>query len=303
MFKAIKQTLRTMAAVVAVAGTIATPAAVHAEEGKKIRIGWTAWSDAEAVTNVAKQLLEKRLGYKVELVMADIGIQYNGVAKGDLDVMLMSWLPTTHKAYWEKVSGQVEDLGILYDNARLGWVVPEYVPANEVKSIDDLKKPGVAKKFKNQIQGIDPGAGLMRASAETVKTYGLNDYRLQNASDAAMVLALDRAIKRGDWIVATSWAPHWMFAQYKLRFLDDPKATLGGAEAIHAVARKGFEKDFPKAAAFIKAFKIPLADLQEIMLKAKESSYEKEAAAYIQSHPKLVEQWLSGAGSVASASQ
>lgn len=298
MFKTIKQAFRKMAAAVTVASVIATPAIAHAE-GKTIRIGWTAWSDAEAVTNVAKQLLEQRLGYKVELVMADIGVQYNGVAKGQLDVMLMSWLPNTHKAYWEKVHDQVEDLGVLYDNARLGWVVPTYVPESEVKTIEDLKKPGIADKFHHQIQGIDPGAGLMRASEGTVKAYGLDDYRLTTASDAAMVLAVDRAIKRNDWIVATAWAPHWMFAQYKLRFLDDPKQSLGGDEGIHAVARKGFEKDFPKAAAFIKSFKIPLADLQTIMLKAKESSYEKEAAAYIKSHPQMVDEWLHNANAVA----
>ncbi|MBT0964157.1 glycine betaine ABC transporter substrate-binding protein [Denitromonas iodatirespirans] len=290
MFNAMKLAVRKFAAVLAVSCAVA-PMAAHAAE-KTIKVGWTAWSDAEAVTNVAKQLLEKRLGYKVELVMADVGIQYNGVAKGDLDVMLMSWLPTTHQAYWEKVSSQVEDLGILYDKARLGWVVPDYVPESEVKSIEDLKKPEIAKKFKKQIQGIDAGSGLMRASAEAVKAYGLDDYKLVTASDAAMVLSIDRAIKRDNWIVATSWAPHWMFAQYKLRFLEDPKKTLGGEEAIHAVGRMGFEKDFPKAAAFIKSFKIPLADLQDIMLKAKDSSYEKEAAAYIESHPEMVEKWL-----------
>jgi glycine betaine/proline transport system substrate-binding protein len=62
-------------------------------------------------------------------------------------------------------------------------------------------------------------------------------------------------------------------------------------------------KAMKQAAAFIKAFKIPLADLQDIMLKAKESSYEKEAAAYIQSHPQMVDQWLRGAVSVAGATQ
>jgi glycine betaine/proline transport system substrate-binding protein len=49
-------------------------------------------------------------------------------------------------------------------------------------------------------------------------------------------------------------------------------------------------KAMKQAAAFIKTFKIPLADLQDITLKAKESSYEKEAAAYIQSHPQMVGQ-------------
>jgi glycine betaine/proline transport system substrate-binding protein len=271
---------------------IAFAAPALAADGKAVRIGWTAWSDAEAVTNIAKQVIEQKLGYKVELVMTDIGLQYQGVAKGQLDVMLMAWLPTTHKSYWDKLSGEVVDMGVLYDNAKLGWAVPAYVPEKQLGSIADMNKPEVQKLLKNQVQGIDPGAGLMKASENALKSYKLDSYKLLTGSDAAMVIALDRAIKRKEWIVVTSWTPHWMFSKYQLRYLQDPNQALGGAEAVHAVGRKGFEQDFPKAAAFVRNFKIPLAHLEGIMLRAKDGSYETEAAAYIKAHPEMVEQWL-----------
>ncbi|MDP3653247.1 MAG: glycine betaine ABC transporter substrate-binding protein [Rhodoferax sp.] len=292
MIRHIKKIFRPLVMAFAVTATLAGSPAVHAQEKKTIRIGWTAWSDAEAVTNIAKQLLEKRLDYKVELIMTDIGLQYQGVAKGNLDIMLMSWLPTTHKAYWDKLSNDVVDMGILYDNAKLGWAVPDYVPVSEVKSIEDLNKPGVRDKFKSQVQGIDPGAGLMMASERTIKSYDLAGYKLLTGSDAGMIVALDRAMKRKEWIAVTTWTPHWMFSKYKIRYLEDPKQALGGAEAIHAVARKGFEKDFPKAAAFIKNYKISISDLEGVMSKAKDSSYEKEAAAFIKANPELVNKWL-----------
>lgn len=295
MFSKLRQAFKHAIGAAMIVSAAAGATGAHAVEQKTIKIGWTAWSDAEAVTNIAKQLLEQRLGYKVELVMTDIGLQYQGVAKKQLDVMLMAWLPNTHKAYWDKLSGELVDLGILYDNAKLGWAVPDYVPASELSSIADLNKPEVAKKLKSQIQGIDPGAGLMRASEQALKDYNLSGYDLRTGSDAAMIVALDRAMTRKDWIVVTTWNPHWMFSKYKVRYLEDPKKSLGGAEAIHAIGRKGFDQDFPKAAAFIKNFKIPLADLEGIMAKAKDSSYEKEAAAYIASHPELVASWLKDA--------
>jgi glycine betaine/proline transport system substrate-binding protein len=270
---------------------VAAPAAEHAV----IRIGWTAWSDAEAVTNIATEVLEKRLGYKVELVMTDIGLQYAGVARGNLDVMLMAWLPTTHKAYWDKVSGEVVDLAVLYDQARLGWAVPTYVPESEVSSIADLAKPSVRERLHGVIQGIDPGAGLMRASERTLADYTLTGYRLVSASDAGMIVALDRAIKRNQWIVVTTWSPHWLFARYPVRYLSDPKGSLGGAEAIHALARKGFESDFPRASAFLKRFKFTIPELEALMLRAKDSSYHDEAVAWIRTHPQRVEQWLANA--------
>jgi glycine betaine/proline transport system substrate-binding protein len=292
MLKKVTRALSGMLAAAVLTLPIIATSPAQAADDKPVRIGWTAWSDAEAVTNIAKQVLEQRLGYKVELVMTDIGLQYQGVAKGSLDVMLMAWLPITHSGYWQKLSGDLVNLGTIYDNTKLGWAVPAYIPESEVKTIDDLKKPEVQKKLNGQIQGIDPGAGLMKASETTIKAYGLNNYQLLSASDSAMVAALDRAIKRNEWIVVTTWTPHWMFSRYKLRYLADPKQSLGSAESVHALSRKGFDHDFPKAAAFLKNFKIPLADLEGIMLRAKDSSYEKEAAAYIKSHPEMVDKWL-----------
>ncbi len=270
-----------------------TPLAVLANT-KPVRIGWTAWADAEAVTNLAKLILEQRLAQKVELVMTDVALQYAGLQRGQIDLMLMAWLPSTHKGYWEQVKGDVEDLGPLYTGAKLGWAVPDEVPVSELRSIEDLKKPQVRDKLAGRIQGIDAGSGLMKLSEAALKTYGL-DYRLQTASDAAMVSALDRAIQRKQWIVVTTWSPHWMFSQYKLRYLEDPKQSLGGSESIHALARKGFSADFPKAASFVRNMKMPLPDLEAMMLKARSSSPAAEATAYIASHEDTVNRWLAGA--------
>ena len=271
-----------------------TPLSVLAQ-AKPIRIGWTAWSDAEAVTNIAKLILEQRLAQKVELVMTDVALQYAGLERGQIDLMLMAWLPGTHQSYYEKVKGSVENLGALYTDAKLGWAVPADIPVATLKTIDDLKKPEVMEKLGGKIQGIDAGAGLIKLSEAAIKTYGL-DYKLLTASDAAMVSALDRAIQRKQWIVVTTWSPHWMFSQYKLRYLEDPKQVLGGAESIHALARKGFSADFPAAAAFIRNLKISLADLEGVMLKARDSNAAKEAAAYIASHGEQVNRWVAAAG-------
>jgi len=269
-----------------------SPLALRAE-ARPIRIGWTAWSDAEVVTQMAKLILEQKLGQKVELVMTDVALQYAGLQRGQLDLMLMAWLPGTHKSYWEQVKGDVEDLGALYTGARLGWAVPDEIPVSTLRSIEDLAKPEVREKLGGHIQGIDAGAGLMKLSEQAIKAYGL-DYKLLTASDAAMVSTLDRAIQRKQWIVVTTWSPHWMFSQYKLRYLEDPKQVLGGSESIHALARKGFSAAYPKAAAFVRNMKVPLPDLEAVMLKARDTSAAKEAAAYVAAHGDVVQHWLGG---------
>lgn len=277
------------------AGVFFAVAPVQAQEGKAIRIGWTAWSDAEVVTKAAKQILEEQLGYKVELILADIGLQFQGIAKGDLDAMLMAWLPLTHGPYWEKFSDQVIDMGTIYGGAKLGWAVPAYIPESDLKTIEDLAKPEVKEKLDGKIQGIDPGSGLMQASQKVLEEYGLKDYNLISASDAAMTAALSRAIQRDEWIVVTAWSPHWMFARWDLRYLEDPKGALGGEEKVHAVSRKGFKEDFPRAAAFIENYKLSLEDLQGIMFKATESSYEEAVDEYLKANPEMIEQWIAPA--------
>lgn len=260
---------------------------------KSIRIGWTAWSDAEFVTKLAARILEDEMDYDVELIQTDIAPQYQGLSTGDIDIMLMSWQPGTHADYIEKLGDKLVNLGLLYTHARLGWVVPAYIPESEVSSIADLKQAGVKDKLDDTITGIDPGAGLTRLSKQAIEDYGL-DYELQISSGAGMTAALDRAIRRNEWIVVTGWSPHWMFGKYDLRYLDDPKGVLGRFERVHAVARKGFYQDDIEAAGFISRMQLPIDDLQAAMYDAQGSSYEEAVTRYIENNPDRIRYWITG---------
>ncbi len=269
-----------------------TASAGLAQEKKPVKIGWSAWSDAEFVTKLAAKLIKDELGQEVELVQTDVAPLYQGVSRGDLDFMMMAWLPQTHADYYSRIKDKVETLGTVYDGAKLGWVVPAYIPESEISSIEDLKKPEVMEKLKNTVQGIDPGAGLTRLSQEALKTYELGDYKLQISSEAGMLTTVERAYRSEDWFVATSWSPHWMFGKYKLRYIDDPKKALGEAEHVDVLARKGFKQDNPEVAAFMSRMKLPLSDLEAAMFTAQETSYEEAVTKYISDHPDQIKAWV-----------
>jgi hypothetical protein len=93
-----------------------------------------------------------------------------------------------------------------------------------------------------------------------------------------MAVALERAVRRNEWIVLTEWSPHWMFGAYDLRYLNDPKGVLGSFERVHAVARIGFYQDNVEAAAFFSRVQLPIDDLQKAMYDAQETSYEEAVA-------------------------
>ncbi|NWD66638.1 glycine betaine ABC transporter substrate-binding protein [Pseudomonas gingeri] len=206
------------------------------------------WAESVASTFVAAEVIRQKLGYGVKLMPVAAGIMWQGVATGKLDMMVSAWLPVTHGEYWEKNKDKVVDYGSNYTGAKIGLIVPEYVSA---KSIEDLKSE---ESFGKKIVGIDAGAGVMIAADKSIKEYGLDGYRLQASSTAAMTSELRRAYAKHQPIVVTGWAPHWLFAKWKMRFLDDPKAVFGAAEHVDNVGSQELVSKAPEVAEFLKKF-------------------------------------------------
>lgn len=276
------------------AGGLARPALAQARQ--KVTLGYAPWADAEFVTKLAAKLMRDRLNVEPALMQSDIAPLYQGITRGDVDAMLQLWLPETHADYWKRIEDKVDRLGVLYTDAKLGWVVPGYVPEEELNSFADLRNDEVRKKLGGIVQGIEPGAGLTRVSREALKTYGLDEaYRLQESSEAAMISMIERSMRRKKWVVATAWSPHWMFGKYDLRYLADPEKAMGGSEQVYAIARKGLKEQSPGVANLLTRMNLPLDELQKAMLDAQETSYDKAVENYIAGHKDRVESWLKAA--------
>ncbi|AKS05514.1 glycine betaine ABC transporter substrate-binding protein [Pseudomonas trivialis] len=268
--------------VVAMSSTLASA------DSKTLSIGYVdGWSDSVATTHVAAEVIKQKLGYDVKLQAVATGIMWQGVATGKLDAMLSAWLPVTHGEYWAKNKDKVVDYGPNFKDAKIGLIVPEYVKA---KSIEDLKTDTT---FKNKIVGIDAGSGVMLKTDEAIKQYGL-DYKLQASSGAAMIAELTRAEDKQESIAVTGWVPHWMFAKWKLRFLDDPKGIYGAAETVNSIGSKGLEKKAPEVAAFLKKFQWASKDeIGEVMLAIQEGAKPDAAAKdWVAKHPERVAEWV-----------
>jgi glycine betaine/proline transport system substrate-binding protein len=264
-----------------------------AASGKKdvVKIAYVEWSCATASTNLVKAVLTEKLHKKVEIVPVSAAAMWQAVASGDVDAMVTAWLPVTHGAYLDKVKNKVDDLGVIVSGAKIGLVVPDYVT---IDSIADL--PANKAKFGGKIIGIDPGAGLMAKTEKALTDYDLKGFKLVEGSDATMTAALGDAVKHKNWIVVTGWTPHWMFGRWGLKYLSDPKNVFGGEETIHAVARKGLEKDKPEVYAFLSRYKLPMADLQALMAANKDNGKPyANAKKFAADHKDLVGSWLHAA--------
>ncbi|GAA3737810.1 glycine betaine ABC transporter substrate-binding protein [Spinactinospora alkalitolerans] len=262
------------------------------EEGegpKEISIGLIPWEEGIAVTNMWKVILEEK-GYEVTVENVDVAPLYQGMAQGDIDLFMDTWLPDTHGDYWEEYGEQVEDVGVWYDNATLELTVPSYV--EDVDSIEDLV--GKADEFGGEIVGIESGSGLVRTTKEeAVPAYGLEEYELVESSTSAMLAELDSAVAEERPIVVTLWRPHIAYSDYDLKDLEDPEGAMGEGEQIHAVGREGFGEDFAEFNGWLQNFTMndeQLGELEELTINEHADNPEEGARVWLADNPEFLQE-------------
>lgn len=284
-----------------------TSAAGQTDDGQTVRIAYTDWASSVASANVIKAVFQEKRGIRCELVRMSADRMWEAVAKGEVDAMLSAWLPDTHAHYKEAFGEKVVDLGPNLEGARTGLVVPDvklgrlaagagiresYITIDAIGEIKDH-----AGKFNRRIIGIEPEAGIMRQTEEAMEAYGLEDFELVKGSEKEMTDVLSRAIRRQEWIVITGWVPHWIFARWNLRFLEDPKNIYGDKGYIHTLAREGLSEDMPEAFALLDNFHWEPEAVGQVMLWIQEDDgrfpYDK-ALRWMRANPEKVDAWRTG---------
>ncbi|ULO10481.1 glycine betaine ABC transporter substrate-binding protein [Paenibacillus sp. 19GGS1-52] len=272
--------------------TAMTGCSTSSGKNEKVKLAYVAWDSEIASTNVVKEVLESKLGFTVEMLQVDAGPMWAGVADGSADAMVAAWLPSTHASYIEKYGNDIDDLGVNLDGTKVGLAVPAYM---DITSIEDLNNPEMAASLKNQIIGIEPGAGIMMATEKALDEYALNDYTLLESSSAAMAQELQKSYDNNEPIVVTGWTPHWMFASMDLKYLEDPKGVYGGDEQIHTMARKGLKEDMPDVYTFLDQFEWTAEDMAQVMVDIQGGMSPEEAAkTWVDGNEDKVSTWIAG---------
>ncbi len=249
-----------------------------------INLAYVEWDSEVASTHVIGKVLED-IGYDVTLTPLDNAIMWQAVSKGEADAMVAGWLPGTHGAQFEEYGSSMEHLGENLNGAKIGLVVPTYM---DVSSIADL-----SDQASSTITGIEPGAGIMSATETALEAYpNLKNWNLLPSSSGAMTVALSQAIANEEEIVITGWSPHWKFASYDLKYLDDPEGVFGGEESINTFAREGLKEEKPEAHKVLDAFYWTTEDMEQVMLDINEGASPEDAAAkWVEENQDKVDEW------------
>lgn len=241
---------------------------------------FNGWDEGIATSELWKAVLEEK-GYDVKLEYSDVAPLFTGLSQGDYDLTTDVWLPVTHKDYIDKFGDQIEDLGAWNEESKLTVAVNKDSDINSLEELADN-----ADKFGNKIVGIESGAGLTKTmESSVIPEYGLEGMDFTTSSTSAMLAELKTATDAKEDVVVTLWEPHWAYASFPIKNLEDPKGALGGTESLHTYARDGFSEDHAEVAKWMGDFKMDLDKL-----------YDLENLLFVENdtddYQPLVKQWM-----------
>jgi glycine betaine/proline transport system substrate-binding protein len=266
-----------------------------------INIGvFSGWDENYVVFELTKAALEEQ-GYTVQHLELEAGATYQGVADGELDIMMDAWLPGTHGELYIDTDADgagfgdvLEDVGCWFDEGFLTIAVNNDSPAQSLAELADY-----ADDYGSRIVGIEPGAGLTNTTRNSViPTYGLDDFDFPESSSEAMLAELDSATSAGENIVVTLWHPHWAYAAYDIRDLEDPEGTLGDAERLYNLGRPGFHEDYPNVAQLMKNLHLTneqLLELEDLLVLEYDREDNSQAITdWLDANPDFLDNWRAG---------
>jgi methyl-accepting chemotaxis protein len=246
---------------------------------KYIKVAHREYEDAIMQVEVFKELVRRKLGLVVEGIPVPSGALYKAVADGSIDGTLGPWLPLSGKAFMEKYQKDFEYLGPNMHGCKSGIIVPRYV---SIDRIEDMNKH--VREFGGRIYSPERKLYTGMQLINTINEYSLAGFEPDFGTENTMLEALDKRYKNKEWVAVTGWQPHWKFGFYELKFLQDPKETMGPEEYTATIVRKGLKEENPELYSLFKEFRLDVAALNLAISKVRSGmSHEKAAMELLDS--------------------
>lgn len=170
---------------------------------------------------------------------------------------------------------------------------------NEGKDGQVTADESVSEQMNYTITGLEPGAGQTETNEKAIEVYdSLQGWEQDLSSTGAMLSALDEAIDKEEPIIITAWSPHYMFAKWDIKYLDDPEGVYGEAESVVTIVRKGLKEDLSEAYTILDRIQFDLADVEQGLLEAQEKEFEEVTEKWVGENQDLVTEWTDGVDDV-----
>lgn len=316
-----------LALVVAVgAGSLDSASAQLPGKGKTFVLGYGMWTADNLSTHVTKALLEKELGYRVEIAELSVPALYAAMANNQVHAFTNAWFPNQQYLI-ERYGDRIEIVNTNFDDSYTGLFVPTWLAEEyNVYKWEDLFRPEVIKLFdhdgdgKGDIHGCDIAWTCNHILDDKLAHVGLDKHYVQMAISEQMVnFELRNAMRLRKPILFIAWTPGWIFSAYPVPDVltvledtsrwhpDDPEGinirSTGWPPGKSLIAVSPRVKDeHPEAYRLLSEITIPLEavnhsiDLQVVKGEGSRRHLDRHAAQWIEENRETVDGWLRAAG-------
>ena len=210
---------------------------------EKVNIGAPAWTGAQAIAHLIKEIVTTRIGGEAELVPGNNASIFQAMdqGKGDIDVHPDVWLPNQESFTKKYVdgAGTVALSANSYEGKQSFCVSKEFSEKNQVTSIFDLARPEIAKLMdsdgngKGEIWIGAPGWASANVNEVKVRDYGLMPFMEPiRADQAVMTATVADSIKKGNGYAFYCYSPHAIWFQFDIVRLEEPAFDAAKYTAI-----------------------------------------------------------------------
>jgi len=302
----------TAAVAVAIAAT-AGGAAARSNGKPTITLATNSWEGSLANNVVAQYVIQKYLGYTVNLVTIDEIPAWTAMVQGKMSAVLEEWGHSPQYSQYIKKSHKVINAGLEGPNGNIGWYVPKYLMKQhpEMKSWKGIKKDWklfVTPQSSPQGQFLDGSPSYVTNDQALVKNLKMNFKVIFAGTEAAQLTEIETDYKQKKPVLFYWYTPQYQNAIYKFSQVKLPAWTPQCAKLkpakincayppyhLYKVMAATLPKTAPKVAAFLRRFKWTSADQNSVAynLAVKHMSNAAAAAAFASSHKALIRSWLS----------
>ena len=300
-------------AVVAAAVAAVAISAAGAASKPTIVLANNSWEGSVANNVVAQYVIEKNLGYNVNLLTIDEIPAWPAMVQGKVSAVMEVWGHSPLYAQYVKGNHKVVDAGLEGPGGNIGWYVPTYLMQQhpELKTWKGVQKDWklfVTPQSSPQGEFLDGSPSYVTNDQALVKNLKINLKVVFAGTEAAQLTEIESDYKAKKPVIFYWYTPQYQNAIYKFSQVALPAWTTTCAKLkpaqincayppyhLYKVMAATLPKQAPTVANFIKRFNWTADDQNSVSydLAVKHMSDTAAAAAFVNSHQSLVKSWLS----------
>jgi glycine betaine/proline transport system substrate-binding protein len=280
-----------------------------------VNLAVNAWVGYEADAAVVSYLARTRLGCTVVAKQTAEQVSWQGLPTGQVDAILENWGHDDLKKQYIETMKVAQDAGPTGNIGQIGWFVPPWM-AQQYPDITDwhnLNK--YASLFQTSESGgkgqlLDGDPSYVTNDAALVQNLQLNYKVVEGGSETALITSLRQAQQQRTPMLAYFYSPQWFLNEVPLVRIPLPPYTPG-CDAVPAkiacdyptddldkIVSTKFAQSGSPAYTLVKNFHWSNTDQNEVAksIAVDHMSDDDAAKKFIDAHPDMVAQWLTGTG-------